>query len=115
MSDKNYNKAMQLIEGVINSMESGSSIPLQLSELKRIQKLLQTPEPAVYGQAVFDKAINTPLNPLLPVPMTLFPTMASLQSVVDMAESQVPINNKNVITGLLMTYHNTLLKQLNVT
>jgi hypothetical protein len=39
----------------------------------------------------------------------LFPTMESLQSVVELGHSQLPITNANQLTALLMTYHNTLL------
>lgn len=44
--------------------------------------------------------------------MTLFPHMDSLQSCVDMIASQLPINNKNAMVGALMTYHNSLIKQI---
>lgn len=56
---------------------------------------------------------NTPRSSetvITPTPMGLFPTMESLQSVVDLAYSQMPITNSNQMLGLLMTYHNTLLK-----
>ena len=42
--------------------------------------------------------------------MVLFPTMGSLQEVVDYADSKLPITSKNEICSLLFTYHNTLLK-----
>ena len=48
-----------------------------------------------------------------PQPMSLYPTLDSLQDVVDLAESKLPINNKNDLVGMLCTYHNTLLKVLN--
>lgn len=48
--------------------------------------------------------------PLRAVPMKLFPTMGSLQEVVDYADSKLPIVNKNDLCSLLATYHNTLLK-----
>ena len=44
------------------------------------------------------------------VPMNLFPTLDSLQSVVDLAESKVPVMDRNEMYSLLMTYHNSLLK-----
>lgn len=47
------------------------------------------------------------------VPMNLFPTMGSLQEVVDFGDSKLPITNKNELYCLLMIYHNTLLKRLN--
>jgi hypothetical protein len=51
------------------------------------------------------------LQPPIPaVPMTLFPTLGSLQEVVDFADSKLPITDKNEMFSLLMTYHNTLLK-----
>lgn len=51
------------------------------------------------------------LHPTLrAVPMILFPTMGSLQEVVDYADSKLPIINKNDLCSLLMVYHNTLLK-----
>jgi hypothetical protein len=50
--------------------------------------------------------------PLRAVPMALFPTLGSLQEVVDFSESKLPITDKNELFSLLMTYHNTLLKQV---
>lgn len=44
--------------------------------------------------------------------MGLFPTLGSLQEVVDLADSRLPIMSKNELTSILFTYHNTLLKQL---
>ena len=44
------------------------------------------------------------------VPMGLFPTLGSLQEVVDFADSKLPITSKNELCSLLMIYHNTLLK-----
>lgn len=55
------------------------------------------------------QAINVQ-PPILAVPMTLFPTLGSLQEVVDFADSKLPITDKNEIFSLLMTYHNTLLR-----
>jgi hypothetical protein len=46
-------------------------------------------------------------------PKPLFPTMGSLQEVVEVAESKLPITSKNVLYSLLMSYHNTLLETLN--
>ena len=50
--------------------------------------------------------------PLRAVPMALFPTMGSLQEVIDFAESNLPISSKNEMHSILMTYHNSLLKVL---
>lgn len=50
--------------------------------------------------------------PIRAVGMALFPTMGSLQEVMDFAESKLPIANKNELSSLLYTYHNTLLKVL---
>ena len=44
------------------------------------------------------------------VHMGLFPTAGSLQEVVDLAESKLPITTQNDVFCLLMTYHNTILK-----
>lgn len=44
--------------------------------------------------------------------MSLFPHMDSLQSCMDMIVSQLPLNNKNAAVGAVLTYHNTLVKQL---
>lgn len=58
---------------------------------------------------------TNPNQPVLrPVPMAVFPTFGSLQEVVDFADSKMPITDKNELFSLLMTYHNTLLKQINV-
>ena len=48
-----------------------------------------------------------------PVRMSLFPSMGSLQDVVDFAKSKLPITNENDLFSLLMTYHNTLLEANN--
>lgn len=44
-----------------------------------------------------------------PTHQPLFPTLGSLQEVIDLAESRLPITNKNDLTAILATYHNTLL------
>lgn len=43
------------------------------------------------------------------VPMALYPTFDSLESVVTMATSQVPLTPNEMFT-ILMVYHNTILK-----
>lgn len=48
---------------------------------------------------------------LFPAPMSLFPTAGTLQEVLDLGESRLPITNKNDLMSLLATYHNTLLAQ----
>lgn len=48
--------------------------------------------------------------PLRAVPMVLFPTMGSLQEVVDYADSKLPVISRNELCSLLFIYHNTLLK-----
>lgn len=52
--------------------------------------------------------LNEP--PLRAVPMGMFPALDSLQSVVDLGVSQLPVMSHNALVGLLMCYHNTLLK-----
>ena len=49
---------------------------------------------------------------LKPVPMTLYPTMGSLQEVVNLATSRIPVVHQNEMVSILMTFQNTLLKQL---
>ena len=46
------------------------------------------------------------------VRMGLFPTMDSLEDVIALAKSMYPQDNGNPIVTLLMTYHNSLLKEL---
>ena len=53
---------------------------------------------------------TNPQPQLRAAPMGLFPTMGSLQEVIDFADSKLPIMDKNDLFSLLMTYHNTLLK-----
>jgi len=55
---------------------------------------------------------TNPQPQLRAAPMGLFPTLGSLQEVVDLADSKLPITDKNDMFSLLMTYHNTLLKVL---
>lgn len=51
-------------------------------------------------------------QPIPLAPMGVFPTLGSLQDVVELGESQLPITDKNELIALLASYHNTLLKQL---
>lgn len=50
---------------------------------------------------------------LRPVPMSLYPTMGSLQEVIDFAKAQLPITNENTLMSIIGSYHNTLLDQTN--
>lgn len=52
---------------------------------------------------------------LCAVPMTLFPTLDSLENVLVMAASKMPVNQWNEMHSILMTYHNTLLKVIKET
>lgn len=47
--------------------------------------------------------------PIRAVRMALFPTLSSPEAVLSLAESQLPIIDKNTIVSLLLAYHNTLL------
>ena len=59
-------------------------------------------------------SVNTQQQPLLrAVPMGLFPQMNTLQEVIDLGETKLPIHNKNDLVSLIMCYHNTLLKVAN--
>ena len=51
---------------------------------------------------------NLPM--LLATPQPLYPTMNSLQEVLDLGQANLPVMTKNELNSLLMTYHNTLLK-----
>lgn len=42
---------------------------------------------------------------------SIFPTMGSIQEVIDLAESKLPITNKNELHSLLMTMSNTTKKE----
>ncbi len=44
--------------------------------------------------------------------MPLFPTLGSLQEVVDFSESKLPITDKNELFSLLMTMQNTVLAEM---
>ena len=60
---------------------------------------------------IMSKEINMTVS-LKPVPMSLYPTMGSLQEVVNLATSRIPVVHQNEMVSILMTYQNTLLKQL---
>jgi len=49
---------------------------------------------------------------LTTTPLDLFPALDTIQDVVALAQSQLPIHHHNQITTLLRIYHNTLLKEL---
>ena len=42
--------------------------------------------------------------------MSLFPTLGSVQEVVELANSKLPVIQQNEMYSLLMTFQNTLLK-----
>ena len=46
------------------------------------------------------------------LPMSLYPTMESIQEVIALAESKLPITDSNEMYSLLMTFQNTLIKYL---
>lgn len=46
------------------------------------------------------------------IPMNLFPTLDSLDAVVIMAKSKLPLVCPNEMHSILMTFQNTLIKQL---
>lgn len=45
------------------------------------------------------------------VPMSLFPTLGSIQEAHDLAKSKLPITDQNELFALLATFQNTLLAQ----
>ena len=47
-----------------------------------------------------------------PTPMSLYPTMGSVAEVVALADSKIPVTHRNEMFSLLMTFQNTLLKQI---
>lgn len=47
---------------------------------------------------------------LLAEPMGMFPTMGSLEEVMDYAVAKIQVTNKNDLAAILFIYHNTLLK-----
>jgi hypothetical protein len=49
-----------------------------------------------------------------PQPKPVFPTLGSTQEVLDLARSQLPIDNQNTLVTILGTYHNTLLNEVKV-
>lgn len=61
-------------------------------------------QPAVQ---VFNGKVNN--VPVRAHPMSLFPTLVSLESVLELGLSQLPVMTPNALVCLLMTYHNTLL------
>lgn len=52
--------------------------------------------------------LNTPA--ILAVHQNLYPTLDSLQDVLDLGASKMPINQWNEMVAILGCYHNTLLK-----
>lgn len=47
--------------------------------------------------------------PIRAVPMNIFPTLTTLEEVIALAKSQLPIMDEQQLVTVLMTYHNTLL------
>lgn len=102
MSD--LNKALEDIKFLIDVGVIDGVPVTQLEAMRNVRAYLLSKEAPIvtsYGKITIE-----------PHYMTLFPHMDSLQSCVDMVISQLPLNNKNAAVGALMTYHNTLIKQL---
>ncbi len=57
------------------------------------------------------KTVTLSTNPV--IPMNIYPTLGSVQEVVELANSKLPVVSQNEMYALLMTYHNTLLKVTN--
>jgi len=125
----NIATALIVIDGLIATLQMKSEIGIQVSELQMLKQLiLPTPVFKPVVEYVGHPAQLAPIKPGSPppftdetpavqpalraAPMALFPTMCSLQSVIDLGISQLPITTPNAVTGLLMTYHNTLLDQV---
>jgi hypothetical protein len=53
---------------------------------------------------------NTTNPPLEAVHQSLYPTFGSLEEAFEYACSRLPVTTPNEMCGVLMTYHNTLLK-----
>lgn len=45
--------------------------------------------------------------------MSVYPTLDTTQQVIDIVKANLSKDRKNEVIGLLYTYHNTLLKELN--
>lgn len=58
--------------------------------------------------------LNNPKPPLRAVPMSLFPTMGSLDEVMEMAQAKLTTVDRNELHAIFMSYHNTLLAQIKV-
>lgn len=103
-----------MFSGLIAGLEKGI-IPVHPPELKTIQLLLAREYNAQVqreGEVAKGMQYHPPVSPIKLEQMPLFPSMDSLQAVVDRAYGQLPDASQNVMFGLLMVYHNTLLKLL---
>lgn len=57
--------------------------------------------------------MNQPmLSVVLPMHMSLYPTMDTMVEAIKYIEAQVPVVEGNDMFSLLMIYHNTLIKTL---
>ena len=45
-------------------------------------------------------------------PQNIYPTMGSINEVLELADSKIPLLQRNEMFSLLMTFQNTLLNQL---
>lgn len=112
--DVNTNLGMCLVmlDGLILGIEAQSEIQVQLSELKTLALLIQREVNSKHNPCA-ELVIKAHLpQQLTTQPMPLYPTMDSLNSVLDLAYSQLPEVHPNKLASLMVTYHNTLLAQL---
>lgn len=55
------------------------------------------------------KTIKPPFQPAF---MNLYPAMNSVEEVIALALSKIPVTHQNEMVSILMTYHNTLMKEI---
>ena len=56
------------------------------------------------------KTVTLSTNPV--IAMNIYPTLGSVQEVVELANSKLPVVSQNEMYSLLMTLQNTLLKEV---
>lgn len=94
--------ATKYLEGMIDRMRVNLSI--SIDDLNTVKNIINQ------SNTLKTTSLQTELRP---VKMGLFPQLNTLNSVVELGYSQLPITNKNELFGLLMTYHNTLINEVN--
>jgi hypothetical protein len=108
-----YNKVDSAILTLQTMITHSNIVPVSTNELELIVKLLKQHKQEECNPNIVEQSIPDVPSPIRAIPMNLFPTMESMDSVIALGISQLPVMTPNSLKSIIYTYHNTLLSKIN--